>query len=74
MNISGHKNYKYIAFEKHFPQKVFWSDIPTKQSIVNLNVKYYELNILGEIEGISGIQIFLSAVSIKKTKICQQLN
>ena len=60
MNISAHKTYKYISFEKHFPQKVFWSGTPMKQSIVNLNMKYYELNVLGEIGGISGFTFFVS--------------
>ena len=39
-----------------------------KQSRVNLNMKYYELNVLGEIGGISGIQIFCQPVLEKKLK------
>ena len=65
MNISVHKTYKYIGFEQHFSERVFWSGTPMKQSIVNLNMKYYELNVLGEIEGISGFKFFVSR-SIKK--------
>ena len=65
MNISAHKNYKYIAFKKHLPQKVFWSGNPMNQSIINLNMKHYQLNVLGEIGGISRIQIFCQPVLLK---------
>ena len=74
MNTSAHKTYKYIGFEKHFPQRVFWSGTLMKQGIVNLNMKYYELNVLGEIGGIRFIYFFCLRPRHEKSSKTKYIN